>query len=63
METDVQTLLDAEAALIELEDRAVEAKTLEALDALLRDYIATSATAADASTVVRRDLGLPAGSS
>ncbi len=63
METDVQELLDAEAALIELEDRAVQAKTLEALDALLRDYIAISASAADASTVVRRDLGLPVGAS
>jgi hypothetical protein len=63
MEADVKTLLDAEAALIEVEGRAAEAKTLEALDALLREYIAASKTAADASTVVRQDLGLPVGTS
>ncbi len=63
MESDVKKLLEAETALIALEDRAVEAKTLEALDAQLRDYIAASSTAADASTLVRRDLGLPVGTS
>ena len=59
MAADVGKLLDAEAALIALERRTIDAKTLEALDAGLRDYLDASRTAADASTVVRRDLGLP----